>query len=515
MGFDLADFHHRHRTKIIQEWVKRLRTKAGEQYARRPREELLSTVSEAFDGNYHVLVHENFSYIDRFINKITRMRLEAGFLLSDVQKAFELYRTIVIPLLATETETNDYSRNIEKINRCLGYTIHRFSDHFQQMHQKKILEHNRRLEEEVRVRTSELKESELKYKTLVEEINDGYFVIRDQVIIFANQAYCRMHGYELEEVLGRKFYHFVSPESRKEVLKIYRNSVLGNPAPDIFGYMRLTKDGRTFPTEILAKVVHYENKPSNIGICRDITERVKMEERMREAERMAYIGQIATSLSHEIRNPLSAVKMNLQILKKNLQLQGNDQRRIDISTREVIRLERILRELLDFAKPLHLRSSPSDINQIVFSCVELLETKFGEKNLSVMTSLDPSIGIIQADAEKLEQVFINLLLNSIEASGLDGKVRITSSLHADDGLTKAWVTIEDEGDGIAEEHISEIFRPFFTTKSRGTGLGLSNAERIVAAHGGEMLVECRLPQGVSFRVCLPTGLDYGKSSHSR
>lgn len=515
MGFVLADFHKRHRTKIIREWVKRLRTEAGEQYARRPRGELLGTVSEAYDANYHVLVHEDFSYIDRFINKITRMRLEAGFLLSDVQKAFELYRTIIIPLLAGKTETDDYSRNIEKINLCLGYTIHRFSDHFQQMHQKKILEHNRRLEEEVRVRTGELKESELKYKTLVEEINDGYFVIRNQVIVFANQAYCRMHGYSLEEVLGRKFYHFVAPESRKEVQKIYRNSVLGNPAPDIFGYMRLTKDGGKFPTEILAKVVYYENKPSNIGICRDITERVKMEERVREAERMAYIGQITTSLSHEIRNPLSAVKMNLQILKKNPQLKGNDQRRIDISTREVIRLEHILRELLDFAKPLHLRSSASDINQIVYSCVELLETKFGEKNLSVTTSLDPRIGIIQADAEKLEQVFINLLLNSIEASGFDGKVLIKSSLQADDGLPKAWVTIEDEGYGIAEEHMTEIFRPFFTTKNRGTGLGLSNAERIVMAHGGEMLVEGRLPQGVSFRVGLPTGLDYGKSSHSR
>lgn len=503
MGFDLSGFIHRNRSQIIEKWVRRLHTEVGEQYFRRPREELMGTVTDAFDANAHVLVHNDFSYINRFIDKITQMRLEAGFLLSDVQKAFEFYRSIVIPLLARETNIKDFQENITKINRCLAYTIHRFSDHFQNMHEKEIREYTRRLEKEVRDRTAELRESELKYKTLVEEINDGYFVIQDEVIVFANKAFCQMHSYPLEEVLGKKFYIFVASESRAKVAEIYTNSLNMKPTPPIFEFMRLNKDGRSFPTEIMAKVTRYENRLSNIGICRDITERVKMEQRVREAERMAYIGQITTSLSHEIRNPLSAVKMNLQILKKHPQLRGNDQRRIDISVKEVIRLERILKELLDFGKPLQLEFEPSEINQILSSCIELLDMKFKEKKLFIISSFDLEIPNIRADGEKLEQAFINLLLNAIEASSQRGKILVTSCYHPDGGQPRVEVTVEDEGNGIPQKQLGSIFKAFATTKNKGTGLGLNNVNRIVEAHGGWVRAENRLPCGASFLVCIP------------
>jgi signal transduction histidine kinase len=120
----------------------------------RPREELLETVGMAFDAYFHVLVHGDFSYINQFIDKITQMRMEAVFLLSDVQKAFELYRNILIPLLAKEntiTTIEDFCDNIVRTNRCLAYTIHRLSDHFQDMHEKKALEDHRRLEEAERL----------------------------------------------------------------------------------------------------------------------------------------------------------------------------------------------------------------------------------------------------------------------------------------------------------------------------------------------------------------------------
>ena len=201
-SFSLQAFHHLHRSHIIDEWVEKLKKEAGEQYAARPRAELMGTISQAFDANYHFLVDGNMGPINRFIDRITEMRLEAGFLLSDVQKAFELYRTIVLPLLAKEAGIDEFLSTSEKINQCLAYTIHRFSDHFQGMHEKEIIAHNRRLKYEVAAKTKDLRESELKYKILVEEINDGYFVIQDQVIVFANRAFCRMHAYTLQEVIG-------------------------------------------------------------------------------------------------------------------------------------------------------------------------------------------------------------------------------------------------------------------------------------------------------------------------
>ena len=516
MAFNLSAFHKRNRIRIIEEWARRLKAEVGQLYAQRPIEELFGTVREAFEANHQVLVNNDFRPIDEFIDKITAMRLRAGFLLSDVQKAFELYRIIVIPLLAREMEAKDLSEQVVGINECLAYTIHRFSDHFQDMHEKQILEHNRRLEQEVRIRTAELKESELKYKTLVEEINDGYFVIQDRVVVFANQAFCRMHGYDVKDVIGKDFGLFIAPESTDKFLEIYDRDL--GPAFDdshAFEYMRLTSDTERFPTEILTKTATYGNRFSYIGICRDITERVRMEERVREAERMAYIGQITTSLSHEIRNPLSAVTMNLQILKKNPKLKGNDQRRIDISVREVLRLEGILKELLNFAKPPKLSFNPCQVNEVILSCIELLEMRFREESISVATLLEPHMPFMDLDAEKLGQAFINLLLNAIEASEPGGQIRIRSRHHPDNGRPRTEITIEDRGNGVAKEHLENIFKPFFTTKSKGSGLGLSNVRRIIEGHGGQVKLENRYPRGARVQILLGTETESGTDSYCR
>lgn len=505
MSFSFADFRDNYRRRIIKEWVDRLKTQVGEQYARRSRKELYGTCTEAFEANFQVLLHDDFDPIDRFIDKITRLRLAAGFLLSDVQKAFELFRSICIPILALSCTLEEFAEQVEKINRCLAYTTHRFSDHFQRMHEEKILEHNRRLEEEVKARTVELRESQLKYKTLVEEITDGYFVVQNEVIVFANQAFCQMHGCELDEVLGTKFYLLVAPEDRNKVVALYQKSLTRKASPRSFEYVRLARDGGRFPTEILAKTTHYDNKLSSIGICRDITKRLEMERRVREAERMAYIGHITTSLSHEIRNPLSAVKMNLQILSNNPRLKGNDGRRIDISVKEVMRLERILSQLLDFAKPLQMEFGPVDVNRIVTSCEELLDMKSKEEEIELVLDLDPNIPRIRADGEKLSQALINLLLNAVEASPVKSRIRLKTRLVPDGGSPMALMVIEDEGEGIPERQREEIFRPFFTTKSKGTGLGLANVKRIVEAHGGRVEASSILPRGTAFSIAVPVG----------
>ncbi len=509
MSFSFSEFHSRYRTRIILEWILRLKVEVGEQYVRRPRKELFQTISEAFEANHQVLVFGDFGHINRFIDKITWMRLEAGFPLSHVQRAFELYRMIVLPLLAENAPFEDFFSCTRKINECLSYTIERFSRHFQAMHEKEILEHNRRLEEEVKARTAQLKESELKYKTLVEEITDGYFVIQDEKIVFANQAFCEMHGYGLNEVRGAKFHGFVAPEDRDRIIGVYRKSLDSKrTSPKTLEYLRLTKAGDCFPTEILAKNARYENKPSSIGICRDITERVKMELRMREAERMAYVGEITASLSHEIRNPLTSVNMNLRILENRPHIQGNDLRRLEICLKEVMRLERILTELLDFAKPLQIKHGPTDINQVLKSCVESLDMKFREKELRIVKRLEPGLPSLTGDGEKLEQAFINLLLNAVDASDMRGRIMVSTQSVRQNGSWWVEVSIRDRGRGLSPEAMAGLFKPFFTTKSRGTGLGLRNVKVIVEGHGGSIKVMNAKPAGACFKIRLP-----GKDGH--
>jgi len=505
MGFMLEKFLIDRREAVIAEWIDRIMTEAGDQYAKRPSQELVDTVSAAYDANLSVLVHDDLKPIDQFIKKITTLRLEAGFLLSDVQMAFEIFRSIALPLIAAETTADEFLTVVTAINQCLTYTIHRFSDHFQAMHQEKILEHNRQLEEMVQARTTQLEESQRKYKTLVEEINDGYFVVQDETVVFANPAFCQMHGYDLSEVIGEKFYTFIDLESRAQVIRLYEKSIENKTVPPrTFEYLRLTRDGKSYPTEILAKVTYYENRLSSIGICRDITQRVKLEHKIRESERMAYIGQVTTSLSHEIRNPLSSVQMNLQILKKHPQLKGNDQKRIDISVREVQRLENILKELLDFAKPIQLKYQHFSMTNLLRFSLELLEMRFKEKEISVITTFDNHIPDIRADKEKLGQALINLMLNALEASSPGGCITLScrQTLNTE-GLIQ--VVVSDQGCGIPNACMHNIFEPFFTTKSKGTGLGLNNVKRIVQAHNGRIEFENLDPCGTAFRILLPSG----------
>ena len=506
-SMEMESFFSHHRSAIIDEWVRRLRSEAGAKYAARPVEELIDTVTSAYDSNLNVLLKGDYSHIDHFIDRITRLRLDAGFSLSHVQMAFELFREIVVPLLYQAFPPEGFHEAVARVNRCLAYTIHQFSDYFQSVHEKLIREHNLQLKREVQRRTAELVESERKYKTLVEEINDGYVVVRSEKIVFANPAFAKIHGWPVDAVVGTKFYDFVAPESRDKIISIYnRGMILGkNVAPRAFEYMRLTLNGDTFPTEILARVTQYDNHLSTIAICRDITERVRMEKKVREAERMATIGQITTSLSHEVRNPLSAIKLNLQVIKKNAMLKGNDERRIDISVQEVKRLERILQELLDFAKPLNLRRQPANVHVILRRCAELLDEKFKEKTLAVRFDLEPAMPKVPLDSEKFQRAVMNLLFNAIDASPAGGTIQISIGMAWRNAQRYASIRIQDEGTGIPRELLGEIQKPFFTTKTRGTGLGLTNTERVVRDHGGWLEIDDRETGGAAFTLMMPVG----------
>jgi signal transduction histidine kinase len=218
-------------------------------------------------------------------------------------------------------------------------------------------------------------------------------------------------------------------------------------------------------------------------------------------------------LSHEIRNPLSAVKLNLQILKKNNLLKGNDQRRIDISVNEVNRLESILNELLDFAKPVNLKLEPCDLNAMVSHCIELLEIKFREKRLIVQLCLDDRITDVTVDPEKIMQAVINLLLNAIEASPEDGVIEMRTRYRRDKSRSEVVIGVKDQGEGIAPGNVEGLFEPFYTTKSQGTGLGLTNVKRVATAHGGKVAFNCQGEQGAAFYLILPLGGHNGQSTH--
>ncbi|MGD0229983.1 MAG: ATP-binding protein [Syntrophorhabdales bacterium] len=500
---DLAIILERNSEHIVEEWVARIRG-VTHLYSSRPTSELFLTTSRVRDANFAVLVHDDYSLINHVIKGFSHMRSGAGFLLSDVQKAFALYKQIVAPLLSEKMDHGSFVDALDRIDRCLNYTIYRFSDSYQSLTQKNIRDYAQNLEVEVEKRTEELAQSEAKYRVLVEEISDGYFVNQDGTIVFANRAFCEMHGYTLREVIGRAYTDFVMPASLPEVQEWYRQRMERGESKEQYVYLRRHKERGGLPTENKVKLVTYQGKTAAAGICRDITQRIEMEKRIREAEGLARIGQLTTSLAHEIRNPLSSVKMNIQILLQNLGLRGNDKRRMEIVDREISRLEKILEEMLDFAKPVTLSFSLASFKEVIDSCLEVLDFPIKKKAISVRTSHSRPHAACMMDRDKMGQAIINVLLNSIEVLPENGTIEVRSRTRAR-GKDDEWVEIEiaDDGPGASKADLPYLFDPFFSKKSKGTGLGLVNVKKIVQAHGGVVEAALRKPKGMRVTLRIP------------
>ncbi len=307
----LKEILESYKDEIIRDWARQLHEGVSPRYSDRTVDELIRTITDSYEANYTVLVGEDFTKLDTFIERITRVRLRGGFTLPEVQKAFELYRTILLPIVMREMEPSLQLSALQKINSCLSYTILRFSDFFQSLHEKVITDYAKDLELAVEERTAELAASQEKYRVLVEDINDGYFVNRGGVVVFANKAFCDMHGHSMEEVVGRPYLEFVAPESLPEVAKICEDRTTKGQAKEQYVYLRRCKDGSSRYTENKAQLVSFGEDVATAGICRDITERIEAEKRrlrMAELENenkkvaLETLRQLMVTLSHYLLN---------------------------------------------------------------------------------------------------------------------------------------------------------------------------------------------------------------------
>ena len=486
---NIGDILSRHRDEIIKDWVRKLGAEISPRYASRPVEELHATIVAAFEAYYAALVKNDYSGIDKTVEDISLFRFQTGFSLSEVQKAFELFRHIVMPIIIRETAGSAPGAifALDHLDLCLSYTIHRFSDYFQALSETQIRNYAQMLEIKVKDRTRELAESETKYRTLVEEIRDGYFVNQNGRIVFANKAFSDMHGYLHNEVIGRSFTDFVAPESLEKVRKLYEQRVKAREPGDHYVYNRLHRNGSSLPTENKVVMSLYGGRKAAIGICRDITERVEIEKRVREAENLAHIGEITTTLAHEIRNPLSSARMSIQMLLKNPAFKGNEKRRLEILAQEVTRLNRIVTEMLDFAKPIKFDFRSASMESLVCSSLDAIEMRIKEKGIVTRKVFSKRLPLVMMDSEKMEQAVINLLLNAVEAVDHKGRIDISVKQH---GREKRSVRMEiaDNGPGIDSEDLPYIFDPFYSKKTKGAGLGLANAKKIIEAHGGSIRI---------------------------
>ncbi len=236
----------------------------------------------------------------------------------------------------------------------------------------------------------------------------------------------------------------------------------------------------------------------------DMTEIRKLEERVQRTSRQAALGQLTQRLVHEIRNPLSAMDINIQLLQERSNEGSEDPeigRYLEIISTETRRLNEVLRNAQLFAKPEPPDLESVDLHQLIRQVLFLIKEEAGRKEIELVDSLQAEESMVQADTDQMKQVFINLLKNSIEAMTEGGKLEVLSK---NDGTgTIIGVELVDTGSGIPMAKLHRVFDPYFTTKKKGTGLGLSIVHNILTQHGGSIDVSSWLGEGTIFRIILP------------
>ncbi|MCG5056178.1 MAG: hypothetical protein KA712_24790 [Myxococcales bacterium] len=235
-------------------------------------------------------------------------------------------------------------------------------------------------------------------------------------------------------------------------------------------------------------------------------------ERMKERERLAALGQMAAGLAHEIRNPLGSIKGAAQYLlpSADQSIDPSSREFLNIIVEEVDRLNKTVSQFLDYARPYRGEQQPLDVNQILRKTLTLIEKEEGASKVEISTNL-ADLPPVRADAEQLRQVFLNLMLNALQAMPSGGKLHVSTTLRRATrrGAAAAFfeVRFKDTGAGIPPENLKDLFVPFFTTKDQGTGLGLPISQRIIENHGGTIEVRSRVGVGSTFTVLLPVEAD--------
>ena len=368
--------------------------------------------------------------------------------------------------------------------------------------EEKLRQYSEHLEELVRKRTEELSESEKRYSVLVDEASDGVAMIQDGKVVFANKKAAEIIGYSMDEIIGLPFESVVDEKYLQLATEGYMRIMRGETVPPIAELELIAKTGEHVPVEASSALIQYQGRLANLVIIRDIKERKRMEEERLNLEKLAAVGEVATMVGHDLRNPLQSIEIATYYLKNELPrllpsipISQKAVEMLQVIDDSVNYADKIVKDLHDFSatkKPLLKKTNINGIVRETLSQVEMPE------NVELITELSHLPGI-KADKGMIKRVFLNLAVNGIQAMENGGTLKVSTK------KTKGSVEVsfKDTGIGIPKEDIRKIFIPFFTTKAKGIGMGLPICKRLVESHGGSIKVESKEGKGSIFTVKLP------------
>jgi PAS domain S-box-containing protein len=363
---------------------------------------------------------------------------------------------------------------------------------------------NRELEEKnrtLRHKIDELDATRAYLNNVLESMGSGVIAVdQDGRITTFNAAAEYMTGFRRDEVLGC-LYREVFPERDEGCAAILLS--LETDAPHVFKERTLQRqDGRAVPVGVSSSPLSDGNGAISgaLEIFHDLTEVRRLEERIRRADRLAALGEMAATVAHEIRNPLGGIEGFAALLERDLgetPAQCEMARQIVQGTRS---LNRIVTGLLDFTRPVELRLRCANLSEVVDAALAVAEQEMraAHPGVSVIREF-PGETTVTIDPEQIYGVVLNLARNAWQALGADGRIDVTIEARGDEAVA---LRVRDTGCGMTEETRRRLFSPFFTTKQTGTGLGLSIVRKIIEAHGGTIEVETAPGQGTTFTVVL-------------
>ena len=361
-----------------------------------------------------------------------------------------------------------------------------------------------------RKRTEEaLRVSEARLRAILNTAVDGIITINERGIIESvNPALEKLFGYKAEELIGKSIGILMPPQD-KAMHDVYLRRYLQTGDAHIIGTGREVlgrkKDGTVFPLHLSVSEFEIDNQRMFTGILHDKTDQKKLQDQMLQTERLAIIGKMAAKVAHEIRNPLSSISLNAELLEEELaseelkSISEEARSLIHAMIREIDRVTALTDEYLQFSRLPESRPTAGRFEELVGEVIESMRSETQKKQIRLEWQPAGAPFEVALDKTQFRRALLNVLRNAIEAMPQGGTVRIWTERTDHTGL----LHIQDTGLGIPPEKLEHIFEPFYTTKEFGTGLGLAIAQQVVHEHGGRITCTSAVGKGTTFSIEIP------------
>jgi len=390
-----------------------------------------------------------------------------------------------------------------------GVTI--FQDITEQVQAREVLQnYAEELERQTKRRASALRASHARFRAIFEDAAIGIALVNQNAhVIAGNPALQRILGYSEEDLKGMSLAALTHPDNVGDDLKLYNELIAGERRYYQMEGRYVRKDGRPIYVNVTVSLVQWREASARFAIVmlEDISARKEAQEALIQSEKLALTGKLAASLAHEVNNPLQSVVGFLSLLEESLAGDGKTSKKeargyVRIAIEEVKRAAHLVHEMRNLNQPSEPEDwKPSDVNDLVERVMALIHKKSQEQHVQITWEAADNLPLIPVVPDRIQQVFLNLTLNALEAMPDGGELHISTARTANPPGVE--IHFADSGVGIAFADIGKLFKPFHTTKDAGMGLGLYISQSIVREHGGRIDVESVAGEGANFAVWLP------------